>query len=159
MNVFTVDEEDGKRTRPVLTERWSGTWAFTYRINPLKLLVDYTGNIYGPMRLPLISDLDPRREYSPVWSIQNIQFTRVTNNKNFEIYGGLKNLLNWTPTKNESFIIARSHDPFDKNVVYDANGQVEATSENPYALTFDPNYVYAPNQGRRIFVGLRVSIK
>jgi outer membrane receptor for ferrienterochelin and colicins len=113
MNVFTVDEENGisKRTRPVLTERWSGTWAVTYKITPLKLLVDYTGNVYGPMRLPLISELDPRSEYSPVWSIQNIQFTRTTNNKRFEIYGGIKNLLNWTPTRDAAFIIARSQDP------------------------------------------------
>jgi outer membrane receptor for ferrienterochelin and colicins len=44
-------------------------------------------------------------------------------------------------------------------VQYDAAGNVLQTQDNPYALTFDPAYVYAPNQGRRLFVGFRVNIK
>jgi outer membrane receptor for ferrienterochelin and colicins len=79
--------------------------------------------------------------------------------KNIEIYGGVKNLLNFTPNRGNPFLIARANDPFDKYVEYNPNGQVKATPFNPYALTFDPTYVYAPNQGRRGFVGLRVSIK
>ena len=75
------------------------------------------------------------------------------------MYGGVKNLLNWTPAKNNPFIIARSHDPFDKKVEYDASGQVRATTENPYALSFDPAYVYAANQGRRVFAGFRYTIQ
>jgi outer membrane receptor for ferrienterochelin and colicins len=55
--------------------------------------------------------------------------------------------------------IARSHDPFDKKVQYYVNGKVRATPENPYALTFDPNYIFAPNQGMRGFLGCRVTIK
>jgi outer membrane receptor for ferrienterochelin and colicins len=75
-----------------------------------------------------------------------------------ETYTGIKNLLNWTPAKNSDFIIARSHDPFDKKVAFDAQGNVLPTAENPYALSFDPSYVYAPNQGRRFFIGLRYNI-
>jgi outer membrane receptor for ferrienterochelin and colicins len=52
-----------------------GTWAISYRLNKMFLDIDYTGNLYGPMRLPLLGALDPRSEYSPTWSIQNIQFT------------------------------------------------------------------------------------
>jgi hypothetical protein len=37
----------------------------------------------------LLGDLDPRREYSPTWSIQNIQVT-FNKFKNIEIYGGVK---------------------------------------------------------------------
>ena len=77
---------------------------------------------------------------------------------NFEFYGGVKNLLNWTPNKGNPFIIARSNDPFDENIEYDTNGNVLATKENPYALTFDPSYVYAPNQGRRLFFGVRFNL-
>jgi len=106
------------------------------------------------MRLPLLGDLDPRDEYSPVWSIQNIQFT-YKGIKNFEFYGGVKNLLDWTPNKGNPFIIARANDPFDKDVTFDNNGDVVATADNPYALTFDPTYIYAPNQGIRTFFGLR----
>ena len=124
----------------------------------IRITIDYTGNIYGPMQLPLISVIDPRKSTSPVWSLQNIQVTKKFSSL-VEIYGGIKNLLNWTPAKNNSFIIARSHDPFDKKVEYDGSGNVLATPENPYALTFDPAYVYAPNQGRRLFLGVRVHVK
>jgi outer membrane receptor for ferrienterochelin and colicins len=126
----------------------------SYAFNKLDLKVDYTGNLYGPMRLPLLSKTDPRKEYSPWWSIQNIQFTKGFNH-NFEIYLGVKNLLDWTPTKGNPFIIARSHDPFDKNVDFDTNGNALVTAENPYGLTFDPSYVYGPNQGFRGFIGFR----
>ncbi|HNR17414.1 MAG TPA: TonB-dependent receptor, partial [Chitinophagaceae bacterium] len=146
------------KQRPVLTEKWSGTWTVSYIFPAVGLTVDYTGNIYGPMRLPLLSATDPRPGHSPVWSIQNIQFSKLLNRK-FEVFAGIKNLLNWTPAKNTPFIIARSHDPFDKNVEYDGNGNIKATAENPYGLSFDPSYVYAPNQGMRFFTGIRVSFK
>ncbi|MFC3335050.1 TonB-dependent receptor [Flavobacterium palustre] len=150
--------EDGIKTRQMLTEKFTGTWAISYRINKLFLDIDYTGNLYGPMRLPTLGELDPRKDYSPTWSIQNIQFT-FNKFKNIEIYAGIKNLLNWTPNKGNPFIIARANDPFDKNVEYDTNGNVQATPDNPYALTFDPGYVYGPNQGIRSFFGLRYTLK
>ena len=109
------------------------------------------------MRLPLLNELDPRPEFSPWWNIQNIQFT-YSALKSWEIYGGVKNLLNWTPNKNVPFIIARSNDPFDKNVQFDNNGNALSTANNPYALTFDPSYAYAPNQGIRGFIGIRYLI-
>lgn len=145
-------------TLPVLTEKWSGTWAITYIFPGPGITVDYTGNIYGPMRLPLISPTDPRPAQSPVWSIQNIQLSKHLNSK-MEVFTGVKNLLNWTPARNVPFIIARSHDPFDKKVEYDATGNIKATAENPYALSFDPAYVYAPNQGLRVFAGIRFTVK
>ncbi len=146
--------EDNFRTQQMLTEKFSGTWVVSYTFNRLNLTVDYSGNLYGPMRLPLVSELDPRLPYSETYSIQNIQLT-YKGFKHFELYGGVKNLLNWTPNKNNPFLIARSNDPFNKNVQYDANGSALATPENPYGLVFDPTYIYAPNQGLRTFFGVR----
>lgn len=146
-----------ENTTPILTEKFSGTWSLNYDISKWFLSIDYTGNIYGPMRLPLLSELDPRPEYSPIWSIQNIQFT-YKKWTNFQLYGGVKNLLNWTPNKTASFLIARANDPFDEGVTYDTSGNVVATPNNPYALTFDPGYVYGPNQGIRMFLGLRYNL-
>lgn len=157
MDVST--EENGIRERQILTERFMGTWALSYKFLNNKLAVDYTGNLYGPMRLPLLGELDPRPAESPWWSIQNIQFT-YKGFKGFEIYGGVKNLLNWTPWKNlDEPIIARSFDPFDRGVDFDNAGNVIPTASNPNALTFDPTYVYAPNQGIRGFLGVRYAIK
>lgn len=148
---------NGITAQQILTEKFSGTWSISYKIIPLQIVIDYTGNIYSPMRLPLLSEWDPRKQKSPWWSIQNIQITSSQFNK-FEIYGGVKNLLNWTPNRGNPFIIARTHDPFDKKIVFDSKGQVIATEENPYALSFDPTYVYAPNQGIRIFLGIRYKL-
>jgi len=153
IDVFT--EEDDVRTRPILTERWAGTWALGIPVKNTGIKIDYTGNLYGPMRLPVLNELDPRSADSPWWSLQNIQITWDQPTRNYQIYAGVKNLLNFTPPSNS---IARPFDPFDQNVSFDANGNVLPTPGNPNALTFDPSYVYAPNQGIRGFIGIRYLI-
>ncbi|QIY84979.1 TonB-dependent receptor [Chryseobacterium sp. NEB161] len=132
--------ENGITEQQMLTEKFTGTWAVSYKIKPWHLSIDYTGNVYSPMRLPL-QGVDPRPGMSPWWSIQNIQFT-YSGVRNFEFYAGVKNLLNWTPAKGTPFLISRSNDPFG-----------EPTADNP--LNFDTSYVYAPNQGIRGFLGVR----
>ncbi|WP_346236696.1 TonB-dependent receptor [Niabella insulamsoli] len=155
MDVF--NKENGMRQRQLFAERLTGVWTLGYTIPGVGVKIDYTGNLYGPMRLPLLSDLDPRSAYAPWWSIQNIQLSRNIGEK-IEIYGGVKNLLNWTPAKGSPFLIARANDPFDKEVQFDAEGRAIATPDNPYGLTFDPSYVYAPNQGIRGFLGFRYQL-
>jgi outer membrane receptor for ferrienterochelin and colicins len=148
-------KENGVRFRPVLTEKFTGIWSVSYEMAKAGISFDYTGNIYGPMRLPVLSEDDPRAAESPVWSLQNIQMTKKFHN-GLEIYGGIKNLLNFTPPSNS---IARSFDPFDKDVSFGSDGQVIATPGNPNRLTFDPSYVFAPNQGRRGFLGMRYTFR
>lgn len=150
--------ENGKGIRQLFTERFTGTWNVSYTFSKVKLRIDYTGNVYSPMRLPLLGETDPRPAYSPWWSIQNIQVTK-TFRLGMEIYGGVKNLLNWRPDRSTSMMIARAHDPFDNLVSFDAQGNALATSENPNALTFDPSYVFAPMQGIRGFLGIRYTFK
>lgn len=142
MDVSTT--ENGITERQLLTERFSGTWSITYNIPSISLKLDYTGNVYSSMDLPLLGDNDPRSPTSPWYSIQNFQLTKRFNS-NLEFFGGVKNLLNFTPAANS---ILRSHDPFDKDL--DPN--------NPN-LTFDPSYVYASNQGIRGFIGVRYKIR
>lgn len=150
--------QDKISQRPFLTERFTGTWSVSYKINPWNLVLDYTGNVYSPMKLPLLNEYDPRNPNSPWYSIQNIQFT-FTGWKNFELYGGIKNLLNFTPKQNNPFLISRTNDPFDKNVQYDSAGKVLVTPDNPYGLTFDTTYVYGQNQTIRGFLGLRYNFR
>lgn len=157
MDVTTTENDETKRQ--ILTERFSGAWSVSYKFLKDKLTFDYTGNIYGPMILPTLGELDLRPKESPWWSIQNIQLTYRENAK-FEVYAGVKNILNWTPWKNaDEPIIARAFDPFDNGVDFDGFGNAVATANNPQALTFDPSYVYAPNQGIRAFLGMRVTLK
>ena len=146
--------ENNIKKRQLLTESFSGVWSISYNLKKSRIKIDYTGNLYGPMKLPLLSELDPRRGESPWFSIQNIQITKNIGTS-WEMYGGIKNILNFTPANNS---IARSFDPFDSGVDFNSNGEAIATTNNPYALTFDPSYVYASNQGVRGFLGLRYTI-
>ena len=146
--------ENNIKKRQLLTESFSGVWSISYNLKKSRIKIDYTGNLYGPMKLPLLSELDPRKGESPWFSIQNIQITKNIG-ASWEMYGGIKNILNFTPANNS---IARSFDPFDSGVDFNSNGEAIATTNNPYALTFDPSYVYASNQGIRGFLGLRYTI-
>ncbi len=165
MDVYSVEKNgNGEREKlpQLLTEKFSGTFSISYTVPGVGISLDYTGTVYGPMKLPLLGPLDPRPEYSPWFSIQNIQVSKKFAS-HFEVYGGIKNILNFRPPANS---ITRPFDPFDKSVTFapkDPNDpyaltQVVPTPDNPYALTFDPNYVYAANQGIRAFVGLRYTI-
>mgnify|MGYP000344928398 FL=1 len=138
----SVTENNIKR-RQLLTESFSGVWSVSYRFNN-DFTLDYTGNLYGPMRLPLLGSKDLRAEYSPWYSIQNIQLSKKFTNS-WEIYGGVKNLLNFTPAANS---INSANNPFDVGI----------DIENNPELAFDPSYVYASNQGIRAFVGLRYTL-
>lgn len=130
-----------EKQEQLLTEKISATYSVGYTFDKPKIKIDYSGNLYGPMKLPLVEN-DFRPEYSDWYSIQNIQLTK-TLKKGWEIYGGVKNILNFTPP---DYSILRANDPFDKNV---------NSPDNPNGYTFDPTYVYAPNQGVRGFFGVR----
>jgi len=135
--------ENKTKTRQLLTESFSGVWSISYKTNT-NFTIDYTGNIYGPMRLPLLGENDPRAEFSPWFSVQNIQLTKKIG-PSWEVYGGIKNLLNYTPPSNS---INSSNNPFDEGIDTDKNPE----------LAFDPSYVFASNQGIRTFVGLRYTL-
>ena len=149
--IDTNIQEDGIKTKPFLTERFQGVWKVQKKWNSEELIFDITGSTVGPLKLPTLSNLDPRPIYSTHFNIVNIQLTK-TWGIGFQTYGGLKNIFNFTPPVNS---IARAFDPFDKQVLFDDQGDALATANNPFALTFDPSYVFASNQGIRFFFGVR----
>ena len=144
-------ENQDLRITPYLTESFQGVWKVEKKWKVSNLTLDITGTSTGPLRLPTLGPLDPRPNYSSTFHILNFQLTKSWNNT-FETYGGVKNLLDFTPTAES---IARSFDPFDNAVTFNAQGDALSTQNNPFALTFDPSYVYASNQGIRFFFGLR----
>jgi outer membrane receptor for ferrienterochelin and colicins len=113
----------------------SGTYAISYNINPIKLNIDLTGRVNGPMYLPVLPD---RPTKSPWYTIMNIQFTKSIRN-NLEIYTGLKNLLNFMP----------------KYPIYGPGAQ----KHDPFSDSFDPSYNYAPVQGMKGFFGVRWTLE
>lgn len=145
MDVFkTEDDSTGKQVKStqIHAPNFSATWQISYTISRLNLTIDYTAQAYSPMRLPILPS-DYRPAYSPWFTQQNIQFTKKIKN-NWQVYVGIKNLLNFMPKDP----IMRAFDPFDKQV----------NQNNPNGYTFDPSYNYAPLLSRRVLLGVRYQL-
>ena len=140
MEVYT--EENGVRKRQELTERFSGTWSLGYHMHRWDLTLDYTGSVYSPMDLPTqtTSDfVDPRPAQSPWFSIQNLQLTHNRGEK-VEWYGGVKNLLNWTPWQHMPEgvrFLGNTADPFELNPQEGSLSSIRRTSTGPTRASAD----------------------
>lgn len=144
MDVYLV-QDDGTGNmlsqQQMYAPKWSGNFIANYTFPRRMFTIDLTAKWNGPMRLPILPN-DYRPEYSPLYAIANVQLTKKFS-RNFEVYGGVKNLFNFVPKDP----ILRPYDPFDKNV--------DDPVSNPYGYTFDPSYNFASMQGIRGFMGLR----
>lgn len=132
MDVYRVENND--KINQIQTPHFTGNYAISYTFSQSQLTFDFTGNLYSPMRLPIVRAYgDTRPEYSPWFGIHNIQATKRLPN-GLQIYGGIKNFTNFLP----------------KDPIFRADA--------PFSPQFDPSYNYAPLQGIRGFVGMRWSI-
>ena len=98
---------------------------------------DFTINWLGKQRLPTTisnSGIDSMPDYSPSFSVMNMQISRIFSST-FEIYVGGENIGNY---KQEKAILG---------------------SENPFGTTFDTSIIYAPVFGQMYYAGLRFKIK
>lgn len=142
-DVFSRDKMEGPGKIPqVHAPRFSGTFTASYPFNKSGLSIDLSGRINGPMYLPVVPN-DFRPELSPWFALVNVQVTKKFNT-NFELYGGVKNILNFIPKDP----LLRPFDPFDR----------ATDQDNPNNYSFDTAYNYAPIQGAKVFFGLRWTI-
>nr|HRM11542.1 TonB-dependent receptor [Flavobacterium sp.] len=98
---------------------------------------DYTFNWLGKQQLPNTATnpaKDRLAEYSPSFSVMNMQVTR-TFSSTFEIYIGGENIGNY---KQDHVILG---------------------NKNPFGPTFDASIVYGPVFGQMYYAGLRFKIK
>ena len=98
---------------------------------------DYTLNWLGKQKLPntvSYSMIESFPEYSPSFSVMNMQVTRVISST-FEVYLGGENIGNY---KQQKAILG---------------------SDNPFGTTFDTSIIYAPIFGQMYYAGLRFKIK
>ena len=153
MNVFSKEPGDNgivEKQQQLFAPKFSANYAAGYTFHKWNTTIDITGKVYGPERLPVVPN-DFRAEYSPWFSIMNIQVTKKINN-NWEIYTAVKNLLNFVPKDP----ILHPDDPFNKTggkYFYINNNP--RTDTNPYGFTFDPSYSYAPMQKIKGMIGIR----
>lgn len=94
---------------------------------------DYTLNWQGQKRIPINAsgEIDT---YSPRFFLMNAQITKSFREK-FDLYAGIENILNYTQS-----------DPI-------------IGSDNPFGSNFDASMVWAPVSGRKIYAGLRYTIR
>ncbi|MBL7847038.1 MAG: TonB-dependent receptor [Cyclobacteriaceae bacterium] len=155
MDVYRVDHRYSDGEIPQLqAPRFSGTFAFTYTVEPIRLSFDLTGKVNGPMYLPVVPN-DFRPAESPWFGLLNLQVTKSIGNR-WEVYGAVKNLLNYLP----SHPLLHPDDPFDRRggKYFDAAGAPRPDT-NPYGYTFDTTYNYAPMQGAKGVLGIRYTIQ
>lgn len=139
-----------EKVQQLFAPKFSANYAASYTIHKWNTSFDVTGKVYGPQRLPVVPN-DFRAEYSPWFSIMNFQVTKKINS-NWELYGAVKNLLNFIPKDP----ILHPDDPFNKpgGKYFDINNNPR-NDTNPYGYSFDPSYSYAPMQGIKGMLGIR----
>lgn len=156
MEVYQMEENSIgvlEKTPQVHAPKMQGVFSVSYTIKPLKLLIDYTGQVFSPMYLPVLPN-DYRPEQSPWFTLQNLQVSRKFAKGRLELYAGCKNLFNFMPKDP----LMRPFDPFDKQVQFDSDGNAVASANNPQGYTFDTTYGYASMQGRRYYAGIRYEL-
>jgi outer membrane receptor for ferrienterochelin and colicins len=135
MDVYQREQVgEGERIVPQFyAPGFSGTFAASYTLPKSNWSLDLTGRVYGPMHLPIVPD-DFRPPQSPWFSLINIQITKPLQDR-WQVYGGIKNLLNFIP---------------EHPILH---------PEDPFGDGFDASYNYAPLQGMRGFLGVRYVLK
>lgn len=122
------------RIPQIFAPKVSGTYSISYSLDHKGLTFDLTGRLSGPMKLPKgNSDVDKRPDYSPWFTILNFQTTKTFSN-GIEVYGGVKNILNFIP----------------KNPLLEP--------DRPFSTNFDTSYNYASIQGIKGFIGVRYTL-
>lgn len=139
MDVFEqeINEDDGSvtRTDQVFAPRMSGVFGIKYQWRKYGISIDYTGRVVGSQRLPAAPEGFVMDDYSEAFALQHIQITKTFKDSGIEIFGGVKNIFNYTQ---DSPLI----DP-----------------QNPFGDSFDTAFAYGPLQVRRFIFGLRYGLK
>jgi outer membrane receptor for ferrienterochelin and colicins len=127
---------EGRTERKPLVAKYRALFNTFYSFSNNHWKFDYTLVWEGPKRLANTSvdaQYGKLPEESPDFFVMNFQVTKVF--KRFEVYGGVENFLDY-----------RQLHPI-------INGN------NPFSTAFDATQVWGPIEGRRIYAGLRFSIK
>lgn len=136
MDVYQIQmaSPEEERIPQLFAPKVSGTYALSYSLDHAGITFDVTGRLNGPMQLPVgPRDIDPRPDESPWFTILNVQVGKTFTN-GLEVYGGVKNVLNFFPE----------------------NPLLEP--DNPFGKNFDTSYNYASIQGIKGFLGVRYTL-
>ena len=119
-----------EKTVPLTPEN-RGLLNFSYATNFDKWIFDVTANYIGKSRIPSHSEINT--EFSEPFNLYNAQITKRF--RSFDVYLGGENILGY---KQNTPILG---------------------ADTPYLDIFDASLIYAPINGRMIYVGFRYKIK
>lgn len=137
-------------TRPVLfANQWSINGAANYTFKKQGFTLAYTTQINGPMRLPLIYDLDAtgqplpysRPLYSAIFGLHHLQCTKNFEKAHLEVFAGIRNIGAYR----------QAYSPL--------SGWNDPAAAPGFSAAFDTSYAYGPMQGRVFYIGLRTCIE
>ncbi len=121
----------GLQEKP-MTGRYKGVLNLQYATNLRKWIFDFTASVNGPCRVWEFMQSDYPSGYSPAYPLLYAQITRRF--KGFDVYLGGENLTDYT----------------QKNPIIGA--------DDPFSPSFDASCVWGPLMGRRIYLGIRLTI-
>lgn len=121
----------GLQEKP-MTGRYKGVLNLQYATNLRKWIFDFTASVNGPCRVWDFMQSDYPSGYSPAYPLLYAQITRRF--KGFDVYLGGENLTDYT----------------QKNPIIGA--------DDPFSPSFDASCVWGPLMGRRIYLGIRLTI-
>ncbi len=141
-DIYRIENE--LKIRQKKTPIFTTNYALSYTHPKTQIMLDFTGNVYGSMDLPLITD-DIRAAQSPIFNLSNLQISRRFNN-GLQIYAGLKNMFNFFP---EQKIIYQAKELRSEQI------KPSTLSSLPQGYYFNTDASFAPIQGIRGFLGVR----
>ncbi|MBX3146687.1 MAG: TonB-dependent receptor [Gemmatimonadales bacterium] len=124
------EENERVRSDLVFAPSFKGEATVSGEIAPIRLTLDWTARLVGPMALPSFPD---RPDRSPWYSEHNVQLTRAVGLNSFLLFG-IRNLLGYR----QPSPLVRPDDPFGPD--------------------FDTSYVYGPIQGRRAWMAVQWNV-
>ncbi len=130
-DALTQYDGRGLQEKP-MTGRYKVVLNLQYATNLRKWIFDFTASVNGPCRVWDFMQSDYPSGYSPAYPLLYAQITRRF--KGFDVYLGGENLTDYT----------------QKNPIIGA--------DDPFSPSFDASCVWGPLMGRRIYLGIRLTI-
>ena len=130
-DVYSVEE--GERARELFAPEYTAVWGLTYNHPRPMVILDYSGRLTGPMRLPEYDEPFRRPTQSRTYSVHDLQ-VKLKLESGVEFYGAVNNVFDFT------------------------QGSPLIDPGNPFGDAFDTAYVWGPIHGRELLLGARFGI-
>ena len=130
LNDVQITYKNNRKMKAPLTPEFRGLINLAYNNSSNDWEFDVTANFIGESRIPTHPEI--QKEYSNLFSLYNTQITKRFNN--FDFYLGVENILSYT----QENPIQIAEDPKDQN--------------------FDASLIYAPINGRMLYLGIRYKL-